>query len=275
MNKIAVYNDYAELDEITLHYLDTKTDKEPIICIHGLWGRGETWKQFMYRYGHKYRVIAPDLRGHGYSEKPSSPYTADVMCADIAKLMDHLDISSAIILGHSQGGRIAAHLAHLYPSYVEKVAILDKSANGLDPGLPIDNSIIHKDPLTHDWPLPFKSLEEARTFLRDEMVTPLSFDHFMLSLTESEDGYDMLFSQDAIGSLKANDTSWFHILESIKCPALIMRTSSKEAVSDEDWERMKSLIENCTAVEMSHPDHNVHTANPEAFYGCIDLFIGE
>lgn len=268
-----IYSERAQFDELTMHYLDTKTSGDTIICIHGLWGRAETWKSFMLKYRDRYRVIAPDLRGHGYSSKPQTPYTGKIMCDDIANLMKHLSIENAVVLGHSQGGRIAAHLAFYHPERVSKVAILDKSADGLDPDLEIDNTAIHRDPLTHDWPLPFKTLEEARTFIRDEMDNPFSFDHFMLSLTETNEGYGMLFSQDAIGSLKANDVSWFDILHKISCPALIMRTSSHEAVSNEDWDRMKSLISDCTAVEMSHPDHNVHRSNPDEFYSFIDAFI--
>lgn len=52
-----------------------------------------------------------------------------------------------------------------------------------------------------------------------------------------------------------------------------MRTSSHEAITDMDWDKMKSLLKNCTAVEMSHPDHNLHRANPEEFCGYIDEFI--
>ena len=273
MDKFKVYSEYAQLDQITMHYLDTKTKGDIIICLHGLWGRGETWKSFIYRYGDKYRIIAPDLRGHGYSDKPDTSYTGKAMCDDIAQLMDYLNIENAIVLGHSQGGRIAAHLAYYHPEKVTKVGILDKSAYGLDPDLKIDNNVVHEDPLTHKWPLPFNTLEEARTFIRDEMGNPLSYDHFMLSLTEVDQGYGMLFSPNAIGSLKANDTSWFHILPEIKCHTLLMRTSSHEAVSDADWNKMKSLLSNCTDVEMSHPDHNVHLANPDEFYASIDAFI--
>lgn len=273
MSKLKVYSEYADLDQVKIHYLDTKTTGDTIICIHGLWGRGETWKSFMYRYGTKYRVIAPDLRGHGYSDQPDAPYTPECMCSDIQKLMDHLQIDKAIVLGHSQGGRIAAHLAYYNPDRVIKLGILDKSANGIDPGTPVNNDIKHEDPLTQHWPLPFKTLESARTFIRDEMDNPLSYDHFMLSLTETDQGYGMLFSQEAIGSLKANDVSWFDLLPQIKCPTLLMRTSSHEGVSDDSWNKMNALLPNCTSVEMAHPDHNVHLADPEAFYACIDDFI--
>lgn len=273
MSTFSIHSSYAKLSEVSLHYLDTKTEGEVIICIHGLWGRAEVWKSFMNAYGSRYRVIAMDLRGHGYSDKPNTPYTAKSMCDDIAELMAYLSIESAVVLGHSQGGRVAAHLAYYHPKRVKKVAILDKSASGLDPTLAVDNSITHKDPLTHDWPIPFKTIEDARSFIIDSMDDHLSFGYFMLSLTEVEDGYGMLFDQNAIGSLKANDVSWFNILSDITCPTLLMRTSSHEAVNDEDWDRMKSLLSNCTAVEMSHPNHNVQHSDTTEFYAYIDKFI--
>tara|TARA_Y100001933_G_scaffold253856_1_gene294753 strand:+ start:303 stop:1133 length:831 start_codon:yes stop_codon:yes gene_type:complete len=274
MQSITVKKSYAQLQDITLHYLDTGFAGEVIICIHGLWGRSETWKGFMQKYGGRYRVIALDLRGHGYSDKPlDKPYTGSVLADDIAAFMDHLNIETANLVGHSQGGRVAAYLAHRHPDKVKKLAILDMSAEGQALGTPVDKDKAHKDPLTHAWPLPFDSLERARSFLRDTFNNPFSFDHFMLSLTESEDGYDMLFSQEAIGSLKAHETEWYHILPDIQCPVLLMRTSAHDAVPTPSWIKMIKMIEKCIAVEMSHPDHNVHHTNYGEFYGHIDTFL--
>lgn len=275
MNAFTIHDEYAKLSQITMHYLDTKTTGETILCIHGLWGRAETWKSFMKAYGSRYRVIAIDLRGHGYTDKPNTPYTPEAMCGDIDQLMNHLDIESAIVLGHSQGGRIGAHLAFHYPERVRKLAILDKSAAGHSLDTQVDDSIIYPDYLTHDWPLPFKTLEAARSYILDAMDDALSFSYFMLSLTETKDGYTMLFDQNAIGSLKAHDLNWFHILPEIKCPTLLMRTSSKEAISDADWENMIRLLPDCTPVEMAHPNHNVMVSDTETFYGFIDGFIGK
>lgn len=275
MNSFTIHNEYAKLSQVTMHYLDTKTTGETLLCIHGLWGRADTWKSFMKAYGNRYRVIAVDLRGHGYTDKPNTPYTPEVMCNDIDQLMNHLGIESAIVLGHSQGGRIGAHLAFHHPERVKQLAILDKSAAGLPPDTLVDNSVSHKDPLTHDWPLHFKTLEAARSYILDAMDDALSYGYFMLSLTETKDGYTMLFDQNAIGSLKAHDLNWFHILPEIKCPTLLMRTSSHEAISDADWENMIRLLPDCTPVEMAHPSHNVMISDTEAFYGFIDGFIGK
>ena len=54
---------------------------------------------------------------------------------------------------------------------------------------------------------------------------------------------------------------------------MLVRSSSHEGVSDKDFAKMQSLVSNCIAYEMSHPDHNVHLANKEEFYGYFDGFL--
>ena len=56
---------------------------------------------------------------------------------------------------------------------------------------------------------------------------------------------------------------------------MLVRSSSHEGISDEDFIKMQSLILNCIAHEMSHPDHNVHLANKEEFYKYFDEFLKE
>ncbi|MEK4512056.1 hypothetical protein [Paenibacillus sp. FSL K6-2524] len=54
---------------------------------------------------------------------------------------------------------------------------------------------------------------------------------------------------------------------------LLIRAKGNEAISDEDFTKMQSLIPNCLGHEMSHPDHNVHLGNKEEFYKYFDEFL--
>ncbi|WP_242834195.1 alpha/beta fold hydrolase [Clostridium pasteurianum] len=161
-----------------MFYFDTKTQGPTILCLHGMYGRAETWADFIENYGKQYRIIAPDQRGHGLSSKPISKYTVEEMAEDIIELLDFLNIDSVILVGHSMGGGVAGYLSAVYPKYVTALAILDKSASGPDKQntMPLDQ-ISAGDPLTKDWPLPFSSLSEAMNFIQQSANSNLEYQY--------------------------------------------------------------------------------------------------
>lgn len=272
MEKVKIYRNIAKLKDIDMFYFDTKTQGPVILCLHGLWGRAETWHDFINQYGKEYRIIAPDQRGHGLTSKPESGYTAEEMGEDIIELLKYLNIDSIILVGHSMGGAIAGHLAALHPEYIKAVAILDESAADDSDGLSPDECELG-DPFTRDWPMPFATLHEAMNFLKGVSSSGLEYQYFMNSLVETADGYSMMFSQRAMALIRAHMDDWFDILPDIKCPAMLVRSGSHRGIPDEDFAKMQSKIPHCIAFEMSDPDHNVHLANKEEFYRYFDQFI--
>ena len=274
MEEVKIYRDIARLKDIDIFYFDTKTEGPVILCLHGRWGRAETWYDFIQHYGKQYRIIAPDQRGHGLSGKPISEYSAEEMAEDMVELLDYLKLDSVIAAGHSMGGRIAGYMAALYPERIKALAILDRSASGPAGPEPVPlEQIPAVDPLTKDWPLPFSSLTEATNFIRQATDSELSCQYFLNSLAETVEGYQMLFSPQAMAAGIAYDKDWFKLLSDIKCITLLIRSMSHEAVSDEDFSRMQVLLSNCLAYEISHPDHNVHLGNKEEFYGYFDELL--
>jgi len=269
-----IYRNIAKLKNIDMFYFDTKTKGPTILCLHGRWGRAETWYDFINHYGKQYRIIAPDQRGHGLSSKPIAEYTTEEMAEDIIELLNFLKVDSVILVGHSMGGAVAGYLSAVYPKYVKAVAILDKSASGpAEPNkLPLDKSQL-SDPLTKDWPMPFATLNEAMSFIKQATDSNLGYQYFMNSLVETVEGFQMLFSPKAMAIGIAHNEDWFHLLSNIKCLVLLIRSKSHEAIPDEDLIKMQSLLQNCIAYEMSHPDHNVHLGNKKEFYEYFDEFL--
>ena len=276
MSNVKIHRNIIKLNRIELFYLDTRTRGESIVCLHGRYGRGETWVDFMQQYGEKYRIIAPDQRGHGLSSKPVSYYTGEEMAADIVALLEALELDPVILVGHSMGGHIAGTLAATHPERVRALALLDKSAAGPEKQNPLaPEELKATDPVTKDWPMPFTSLKEAQDFIKNEMGSGPSYQYFINSLTEDIDGFRMLFSSQAMAANIANYAQWFDLLPKIKCPVMLARAGSHEAVKDEDWNRMQALLSDCMAVEMTDPDHNVHQANRSEFYGFFDRFLSK
>ena len=275
MKKINIYRNTVKLSGLELFYLDTKTDRPVIICLHGRWGRGQVWDDFMNRYGEEYRIIAPDQRGHGLTSKPDSEYSTEEMAQDVINLLEHLKINSAIIVGHSIGGAIAGYLAAEWPQYVQAVAILDQPASqGKEKDIDcIDDSMI-KDSYTGDWPMPFMTLREAETFLKNVSESELEYKFFMNSLVEKEEGFTMMFSQRAMALNELHMKKWFHKLPKIKCKTLLI--TKKRDHNDEkyrDFVKMSEMISDCIFYEMSDADHNVHLANKSEFYRYFDEFL--
>lgn len=274
MKEVKIYRNIIKLKNIEMFYLDTKTEGPVILCLHGLWGRAETWVDFMKKYGNQYRIIAPDQRGHGLSSKPISKYTGEEMAEDIFELLAELNIESVILVGHSMGGRTAAYLAAQHPKLIKALAILDMSAAGPEKqsSMPLEE-LKENDGMTQNWPLPFSSLSEASNFIKQASSSNLEFEYFMKSLVETVEGYKMLFSAKAMTAIREYYEDWFHLLPSIKCLVLLIKSSDPEGVPDEDYNKMKSMLSNCIPRKMSHPDHNVHLANKEEFYKYFDEFL--
>ena len=89
---------------------------EPVIMVHGFAGNLEMWRPLMADLSKDHEVIAFDCRGHGKSDKPHEPeqYGTE-MVNDITRLMDHLQISKAHIMGYSMGGGIVMKMLVEHP----------------------------------------------------------------------------------------------------------------------------------------------------------------
>lgn len=275
MGKVSIYRNVAKLNNIDMFYLDTKSEGPVIVCLHGRWGRAEVWSDFINNYGMKYRIIAPDQRGHGLSSKPISKYTSEEMGKDIIDLLDYLNINSVILVGHSMGGSITAYLAANYPQYIKVAAILDQYASGSPETnkFNLDYKDL-KDHFTENWPKLFSTMKEAEEFFKKITCSELEYRYFMMSLIETVEGYKMMFSSQAMAANAVYDNEWFHLLPKIKCPILLLiKHQNHDREKYRDYLKMKSLLNNCIGHEMTSSDHNIHLADTGEFYGYFDEFL--
>src|SRR5262245_22627087 len=85
--------------------IDPGAAQGTMVFLHGFGGQATQWKAQIEFFVDDYRIVAPDLRGHGRSDKPHTHYTIDEMLADLNAVLREISVSQRFILfGHSFGG---------------------------------------------------------------------------------------------------------------------------------------------------------------------------
>ena len=123
---------FVHVDGMRIHYQEFGDAAAPaVILIHGYTASSYSWHRAAPRIAYAgFRVIAVDLVGFGYSDKPRHfEYTIDAQAGMITRLMDRLGIGAATLVGCSYGGAIAATIALDSPERVEKLVLVDAVIN--------------------------------------------------------------------------------------------------------------------------------------------------
>ncbi|MFC2029585.1 alpha/beta fold hydrolase [Chloroflexota bacterium] len=111
-------------------------DGRPILFfVQGAGGHALQWVNQLLYFSHRHRCIAPDLRGHGQSDKPRDGYTVDEVTNDLVAVLDGLNIDEpVVVLAHSAGGLLGINFAARYPDRLTHLALINTAA-----GLPLSN----------------------------------------------------------------------------------------------------------------------------------------
>ena len=100
-----------------------------LLLIHGIGDSSETWLDVLPHLASKYTVIAPDLLGHGLSDKPRADYSVAAYANGIRDLLVTLGLDSVSVVGQSLGGGVAMQFAYQFPDMVERLVLV--SAGGV------------------------------------------------------------------------------------------------------------------------------------------------
>ena len=99
--------------------------QETIVFVHGYAGCAETWEYQVNYFARKYRVVVPDLRGHGQSDAPFTQYSMVELLDDLETIADTLHLPDKFVLvGHSFGGAICATYASAHPERLSKLVLI-------------------------------------------------------------------------------------------------------------------------------------------------------
>jgi pimeloyl-ACP methyl ester carboxylesterase len=114
-------------DAVRLHFSEAGSGT-PLVLLHGFPLSSEIWRAQRAGLADRYRVITPDLRGHGKSPAPEGVYGMETMARNVLALLDALEIPKAVIMGHSMGGYVALAAAKIAPERLLGLGLIASQA---------------------------------------------------------------------------------------------------------------------------------------------------
>jgi esterase len=257
---------YLAVERMRLHY-QAYGSGLPLIILHGLFGMLDNWHTISRSLGAHFRIYALDQRNHGRSPH-SEIFTLDAMAEDVGEFMDQEGISSAFLLGHSMGGKIAMRYALSQPQRVEKLVVVDiaprsyaSQHDGIFEALTsIDLSLLG-------------SREEINTELSKWIPQSDIRQFLMKNLARKDDGtYHWKMNLPIIQS------NYQEVLKEIVSttpflkPALFIRSIKSSYLLESDRLTILRLFPNSTIVDFG-TGHWVHAEAPDLFVSVVKDFL--
>ena len=109
---------------------DPSGQRPVLLLVHGMAGSSATWREVMPALAQHYTVIAPDLPGHGDSDKPRQDYSLGAHANALRDLLIALGVHHATVVGQSLGGGVAMQLAYQHPQYCERLVLVSSGGLG-------------------------------------------------------------------------------------------------------------------------------------------------
>jgi len=128
---LAVETGTAAINGVTIYYRDIGPRAEPVILLHGFPETGDTFARAIATLGKRYRLVVPDLRGAGLSQRASSGYEKKTLAADVEDFRDRIHIDRAHVIGHDIGARVAYAFAVQYPERLLSLTVAEAFIEGL------------------------------------------------------------------------------------------------------------------------------------------------
>ncbi|KOV88431.1 MULTISPECIES: alpha/beta fold hydrolase [unclassified Streptomyces] len=245
----------------TLSYVDFGGPGRPLLALHGHMSDGMSYADLAARLAPDWRVIAPDQRGHGTSDR-AADYSREGYLADLEALLNHLNLDQAVLLGHSLGAINAYQFAARHPDRVTALINAEGCAE-----LGLDGS----NPLAFVLNMPSGTAATKEAFVAQ--LGPFAA-HFESAVRQRPDGTwglhfqprDMYDSEDQVhGNHWADWTA-------TNCPALLVRGTNGGVLPAEQAQQMVDRRPGTRLVELK-TDHFVYANDPTGFADAVRDFL--
>ncbi|MDQ6876833.1 MAG: alpha/beta hydrolase [Candidatus Dormibacteraeota bacterium] len=235
------------------------------LLLHGLAGHAGEWTETASWLSATNRVLAPDQRGQGKSQRRPADVSRQAFVDDAAMWIRELAGSSAIVVGQSLGGHTAFLLAAQYPELVKALVVAEAS-----PAADPEAQSVVGDWL-RSWPVPFPSQEAASAFFGGDSLWSRAWAG---GLEVRPDGLWPSFDVDVMlacldGVALSNWDEW----TAIRCPTLIVR--AEHGLPEGIASHMRDLLPGSRVVEVQGARHDLHLERPDQWREAVSRFLAE
>lgn len=269
-----VQDKYITLNGCKFHYLDWgKPDAPVVVALHGFTSLAHTWDTVARALSDRYRILAPDLRGHGETEW-SDKYSLKSAMDDLEAFVSALDVKTFTLIGHSLGGLIGYLYTPAHATRVERLVIVDMGPEIMPA---FSQRLVN-------------SLAESNVFeSREHVFQKLRADNARASddelrqrakhnVRQRQDGkwtwrYDHGFKDGSKRVERLDPDAQWQALARIACPTLLVRGSESDLLSRETARRMINVIPHCHLIEIPNAGHSVFMDNPIDFIAALEEFL--
>jgi haloacetate dehalogenase len=269
---------------IKIHYAEAG-EGPPVVLLHGFPETSYAWRYQIEALKSRYRLIVPDLRGYGATEKASSGYDKRTMANDIRALMSNLGIERAAIVTHDRGARVGLRLAKDHPDAVAHFAALDNIPTRLLFGM------MNARVAQASWFFLFQGVQDLPEALiqgREElwlryMLTSWTYDPGALSDADIAVYVNAYAQPGGLRGAFEDYRAWREDIAQdeedkdvkLRCPTLALWGAEFEAAKMIDMaELWRGLAEDLTAAPIALAGHLPHEERPAEVNAALEAFLG-
>jgi pimeloyl-ACP methyl ester carboxylesterase len=248
---------------VHLACLDHGGDGPPAVLVHGLAGHAGEWDGTAAWLTPSHRVVAPDARGHGRSERRPGDVSRAAYVDDLAGWIELLELAPAVVIGQSLGAHTAFLLAARRPELVRAVVVAEATPEA-DPDAPAA-----VEAWLRSWPVPFGGRADALAFFGDTTWGRAWAD----GLERREDGLWPAFDLDVMtASLADAERGCWDEWRRVSCPALVVR-AGEGGIPGAVVERMVAEAPHATAAVVAGAGHDLHLHQPDRWRQVVEAFL--
>lgn len=235
---------------------------QPLIILHGFLGMSDNWKTLGTQYSENgFQVHLIDQRNHGKSFH-SDEFNYDVLSDDVINYMNHHNIESAYVMGHSMGGKTAMQLATSHPDRVKKLIVADIAPKYYPPHHDfIFNGLSHLD---------FNQISDRRE-ADDELAKHIKDKGIRQFLLKNlywveKDKLGFRFNFDVLKNRMEEIGENIFPNAIFDGPTLFLRGDRSEYIQPNDFAEIKRHFPNAEIETIDKAGHWLHAENPKQFY---------